>query len=355
MPPSALFRASPTKGGPLEFLRLLLSAVCRVSALDVAQKLALVYVALQLTSFVRTRPWVAKHRLPADVQALLGSRELPDPELFPQYFTSPSTGLWLYSRQWIPLTPARGVIFVVPGMGEHTGRYEFLASSMTKLGLAVFSLDHQGHGASEGDRCFVEEFRHYVADLSGFIKHTLAKHADYAELPRFLFGHSLGGAISILLANETLAFSPSASTLVFTTDEFISEDDAASKSEDGAIGEASPPLRWTGVILSAPAIVPDPKVKTPLKVIIGKALASFLPKVSLAPLPASGISTNLQVHNLYRTDPLIYHGGVQVRWGMETLRALDSIHATIESVTFPFLIMHGTEDSIVSMEVSHSH
>ncbi|KAJ1634779.1 hypothetical protein T492DRAFT_970674 [Pavlovales sp. CCMP2436] len=304
MPPSALFRASPTKGGPLEFLRLLLSAVCRVSALDVAQKLALVYVALQLTSFVRTRPWVAKHRLPADVQALLGSRELPDPELFPQYFTSPSTGLWLYSRQWIPLTPARGVIFVVPGMGEHTGRYEFLASSMTKLGLAVFSLDHQ---------------------------HTLAKHADYAELPRFLFGHSLGGAISILLANETLAFSPSASTLVFTTDEFISEDDAASKSEDGAIGEASPPLRWTGVILSAPAIVPDPKVKTPLKVIIGKALASFLPKVSLAPLPASGISTNLQVHNLYRTDPLIYHGGVQVRWGMETLRALDSIHATIES------------------------
>jgi alpha-beta hydrolase superfamily lysophospholipase len=44
--------------------------------------------------------------------------------------------------------------------------YEFLAASMTKLGLAVFSLDHQGHGASEGDRCFVERFRHYVGARS---------------------------------------------------------------------------------------------------------------------------------------------------------------------------------------------
>lgn len=51
--------------------------------------------------------------------------------------------------------------------------YEFLASSMTRLGLAVFSLDHQGHGASEGDRCFVERFRHYVIDLAGFVSHTL--------------------------------------------------------------------------------------------------------------------------------------------------------------------------------------
>lgn len=54
------------------------------------------------------------------------------------------------------------------------------------------------------------------------------------------------------------------------------------------------------------------------------------------------------MHNLYRTDPLIYHGGVQVRWGYETLKALDAIHATVETVSFPFLIMHGSDDSIVS-------
>lgn len=100
----------------------------------------------------------------------------------------------------------------------------------------------------------------------------------YAQLPRFLFGHSLGGAISILMANATTA--------------------SAAFAADGAPAPAAPPLSWTGVILSAPAIVPDPKVKTPLKVFIGKALASVLPKFALAPLPASGISTNQQVRRL---------------------------------------------------------
>jgi acylglycerol lipase len=124
---------------------------------------------------------------------------------------------------------------------------------------------------------------------------------------------------------------------------------SAAFAADGTPAPSTPPLSWTGVILSAPAIVPDPKVKTPLKVFIGKALASYLPKFQLAPLPASGISTNPQVHNLYRTDPLIYHGGVQVRWGFETLKALDAIQETVETITFPFLVLHGVEDTIISI------
>lgn len=127
MPPYPPVYAPPSRARRgnnqlLELLRLAFLSVRHASVLDVAQKLALLYCALHLASFVRTRPWVAKHRLPSDVQALLASREPPDAELFPQYFTSPSTGLWLYSRQWLPRTPARGIIFVVPGMGEHTGR-----------------------------------------------------------------------------------------------------------------------------------------------------------------------------------------------------------------------------------------
>jgi len=123
MPPSSTL-ARRRENKVLELLRLLFTSVRHTSVFDVAQKLALVFAAVHLVSFVRSRPWVAKHRLPSDVQALLAnaSREPPDSELFPQYFPSPSTGLWLYSRQWLPPAPARGIIFVVPGMGEHTGR-----------------------------------------------------------------------------------------------------------------------------------------------------------------------------------------------------------------------------------------
>lgn len=290
MPPPATRPRRPVGSGIgpqlLDLLKSLLSALGNVSAFDVLQKLALAYVALQLATFMRSRPWSAKHRLPADVQAILGQREAPDPELFPQYFPSPSTGLWLFTREWLPTAPLRGVLFVVPGMGEHSGRYEFLAASMTKLGLAVYSLDQQGHGASEGDRCYVERFRHYVIDLASFVSAVLERNPGYERLPRFLFGHSLGGAISILTANATTASTAFAS--------------------EGWAGPSSPPISWSGVLLSAPAIVPDPGVRTPVKVAVGKALANLLPKFQLAPLPASGISTNVQVHNLYRTGARLH-------------------------------------------------
>lgn len=140
-------------------------------------------------------------------------------------------------------------------------------------------MDHQGHGASEGDRCYVEHFSHYVLDQASFVAHVLDVHREYAGLPRFLFGHSLGGAISILLANAT----------------------TASVAMENTPGLRLQPVNWTGVILSAPAIIPDPKLRSPLKVAVGKALARVLPKFQLDALPASGISTNVQVNNLYRT------------------------------------------------------
>jgi alpha-beta hydrolase superfamily lysophospholipase len=40
------------------------------------------------------------------------------------------------------------------GMGEYCERYEGVADTLTKQGLAVFALDHQGHGKSgEGYEC----------------------------------------------------------------------------------------------------------------------------------------------------------------------------------------------------------
>ena len=59
-------------------------------------------------------------------------------------------------------------------MGEHTIRYEFLAAQMGKIGFACYSIDHQGMGASEGDRCYVERFSHYVQDFNAFVAHVLS-------------------------------------------------------------------------------------------------------------------------------------------------------------------------------------
>jgi alpha-beta hydrolase superfamily lysophospholipase len=83
-------------------------------------------------------------------------------------------GLWLFTKNWLPSGEPSGIVFIVhgelapfsllreihpyddiqhkTGMGEYCERYEQVASTLTKQGLAVFSLDHQGHGKS-GKQC----------------------------------------------------------------------------------------------------------------------------------------------------------------------------------------------------------
>ena len=55
-----------------------------------------------------------------------------------------SQGLVLHTRQWLPQKKPLGIAFLVHGYGEHVGRYEHVASTLTAAGLAVFGLDHQG-------------------------------------------------------------------------------------------------------------------------------------------------------------------------------------------------------------------
>jgi hypothetical protein len=101
----------------------------------------------------------------------------------PQFFTN-SDGLHIFWRRWLPVmtaevearslwslspraaTPSvRGIVVLVHGFGEHSGRYEHVARALTDAGLAVYACDHQGHGASEGDRAYVKRFANFSDDL----------------------------------------------------------------------------------------------------------------------------------------------------------------------------------------------
>lgn len=54
----------------------------------------------------------------------------------------------------------------------------------------------------------------------------------------------------------------------------------------------------------------------------------------------------------YRTDPLVYHGGIKTRMGMSLTYAMDTINAKMDEVEWPFLIMHGDADALVMVEGS---
>jgi alpha-beta hydrolase superfamily lysophospholipase len=85
---------------------------------------------------------------------------------------------------------ARGVVVLVHGMGEHSGRYGHLAGALVARGLAVVGWDLRGHGRSSGVRGDAADNDWLVDDLAAVCAHFREK-----ERPLFLFGHSLGAQI----------------------------------------------------------------------------------------------------------------------------------------------------------------
>ena len=58
--------------------------------------------------------------------------------------------LQLYYQGWLPETEPGVILLVVHGLAEHSGRYRKLAERFVTLNYGVFTLDHRGHGKSEG-------------------------------------------------------------------------------------------------------------------------------------------------------------------------------------------------------------
>ena len=92
----------------------------------------------------------------------------------PQFFKN-SENLLIFWRSWVPDQP-RALVILCHGFAEHPGRYEHVANALKGRGFAVYALDHQGHGASEGDRAHVKRFADYVKDVLQFTELAKVRH-----------------------------------------------------------------------------------------------------------------------------------------------------------------------------------
>lgn len=209
-------------------------------------------------------------------------------------------------REWPAPGQPSGHVLLVHGLGEHSGRYEHVGAWFAARGYPVSAFDLPGFGLSGGHRAHVEKFTTYLDAVT----------EEMARLPtdgpRILYGHSLGGLISLSAA-------------------LLADD------------------RPDRLILSAPAIdatVPAwQRASAPL-------LAKLIPKLALAnPISGDQLSSDPAVGEAYFSDPLVYTKATTAL-GAALFAQMAWVQEHMAELTVPTYVLHGSDDTLVPASVS---
>jgi len=219
-------------------------------------------------------------------------------------------GARLFQQSWVVDNPKARVL-IVHGYGEHSGRYAHVAERLNRAGYSVYAYDHRGHGKSPGHMGHIPNFDRLIADLDELSK-TLFR--EEAQLPWFVFGHSLGGLVT---ASWVVRHKPSVRGLVLTN--------AGVKADDNV----APMLRK-----------------------VAGLMARLAPHFVVHKLPLDGLSRKPEEVEKYKADPLVYHGNIGARTGYEMMRTIDALQARMGEITLPFIVIHGTADRLVPYAAS---
>jgi alpha-beta hydrolase superfamily lysophospholipase len=214
-------------------------------------------------------------------------------------------GLEVFSQRWEPDPVIRGVVCLVHGLGEHSGRYAHVAEHLCDAGYVLIAADLRGHGKSAGKRG-------HIASESYFIDHIdrLLDEARnlYPGKSRFLYGHSLGG---ILVLFYVLKRQPA----------------------------------LTGVMVTGPGLRTALEKQT-FKIALSKTMAAITPNVCIPTgLVAEQISRDPEVVQKYNNDALV-HDQASFAMAKSILEIIPWVFEHAGELMSPLLIMHGTSDEI---------
>lgn len=95
----------------------------------------------------------------------------------------------------------RGSVVISHGFTESAEKFREMSYYFLLAGYNVFAIDHRGHGLSyraveNVNVSHVDNFDHYIKDFCTFINKVVKPNSK--NLPLYLYGHSMGGAVSIL-------------------------------------------------------------------------------------------------------------------------------------------------------------
>ncbi|XP_024011914.1 caffeoylshikimate esterase isoform X2 [Eutrema salsugineum] len=230
-----------------------------------------------------------------------------------------SRGVEIFSKSWLPeASKPRALVCFCHGYGDTcTFFFEGIARRLALSGYGVFAMDYPGFGLSEGLHGYIPSFDLLVDDV---IEHysTIKENPEFSSLPSFLFGQSMGGAVSLKIHFKQ-------------------------------------PNAWTGAVLVAPMckiaddMVPPPVLK---QILIG--LANVLPRHKLVPQKdiAEAAFRDLRKRHMTPYNIICYSDKPRLRTAVEMLRTTQEIERQLQQVSLPILILHGEADTVTDPSVS---
>ena len=113
---------------------------------------------------------------------------------YSDFFIKSRDSVDIYISEFRPENTNSKTLIITHGYGEHQGYYHDMASYFVKHGFNVFTYDLRLYGKSTGKKGDIKSFDLFVSDLNEIISFARGKYPDNQI---FLFGHSMGGSITL--------------------------------------------------------------------------------------------------------------------------------------------------------------
>ncbi|KAM3381493.1 monoacylglycerol lipase [Capsicum galapagoense] len=221
----------------------------------------------------------------------------------------------MFTQSWTPLSfKVRGLVFLLHGLNEHSGRYDDFAKKLNANGFKVYGMDWIGHGGSDGLHAYVPSLDDAVNDMKQILSKILAENPG---LPCFCFGHSTGAAIILKAALDPKVES-----------------------------------RIDGIVLTSPAVGVQPT--HPIFKVLAPIFSFLFPRYQFSAANKRGVAVCRDPAALLAkySDPLVFTGSIRVRTGYEILRIAAYLQQNLCKLTVPFLVLHGSDDVVTDPECS---
>lgn len=207
---------------------------------------------------------------------------------------------------WKPKGIVNASLILIHGLGEHSQRYNHVIEFFNKNNISVYALDLIGHGQSAGKRGHADSYDMIASDILHLI--SIAR-SENKNVPIFLYGHSLGGALALYIA---LKMKP----------------------------------EIAGYIVTSPGLIPANPPQG-FRLFLAKTMNILGPSFTLDnKLYRPGLSRDEKVVEAYNADPLV-HPMISARLGMQLLNNGNWMIDHASELSSPTLLMQGSADKLV--------